>query len=111
MRHNISNNDEKTRRRAGRAVRKAIKKGLIIRPNVCSDCGCEARVEGHHSDYSKPLDVIWLCPKCHAKHSPLHHHMYRPKPAPRPKKDPKPPKPPPKYPYKGEYSEIRIIRS
>lgn len=39
-----------------------------MRPSNCSKCGKpHPKVHGHHSDYSKPLDVIWLCPSCHMK--------------------------------------------
>lgn len=32
----------------------------------CVICG-NAKVEAHHPDYSKPLDVIWLCKKHHGE--------------------------------------------
>jgi len=32
----------------------------------CSVCGCE-KSEAHHPNYSKPLEVIWLCKKHHEK--------------------------------------------
>jgi hypothetical protein len=41
----------------------AIEYGHIIK-NPCERCG-EFKVEGHHPDYTKPLEVIWLCHKCH----------------------------------------------
>ncbi|MCB1351360.1 MAG: hypothetical protein KDK03_01350 [Rhodobacteraceae bacterium] len=53
------------RDRAHAAVKRAIKAGRILRPKACSDCGCEARLEAHHEDYGRPLDVIWLCSVCH----------------------------------------------
>lgn len=61
---------------ARRAVRSAIEKGVMERPKNCSDCGKEAiRSDGvtaiqahHHAGYLNPLDVLWLCPKCHKKH-------------------------------------------
>lgn len=43
----------------------AIKSGKLIRPDGCEDCGKQGRIEGHHEDYAKPLEVIWLCPRCH----------------------------------------------
>lgn len=42
----------------------AVKRGEIQK-QCCEICG-SANVHAHHSDYSKPLDVIWLCPKHHA---------------------------------------------
>lgn len=44
-----------------------VQKGLIIKPESCGMCGKTGMIHGHHHDYSKPLDVIWVCPKCHAK--------------------------------------------
>jgi len=51
---------------ANQKLERAIKKGLII-PQPCVICGDNAI--GHHPDYQKPLEVIWLC-KPH--HSQLH---------------------------------------
>lgn len=33
---------------------------------ICSVCGSVLNVQAHHPDYSKPLEVIWLCTPCHA---------------------------------------------
>lgn len=50
----------------------AVKQGKVIKPTVCSFCGNGGKIEAHHADYSKPMEVIWLCIKCHhALHSPL----------------------------------------
>jgi len=42
-----------------------IASGRILKPAKCSACLELKMVEGHHIDYSKPLDVMWLCKKCH----------------------------------------------
>ena len=44
-------------------VFRAVKSGKIKRGRceVCQKGGAE----GHHPDYSKPLEVIWLCPLHH----------------------------------------------
>jgi hypothetical protein len=46
-------------------IARAIKRGLLERPSTCEFCGKIGRVEAHHEDYNKPLEVIWLCPICH----------------------------------------------
>lgn len=48
--------------------RRAIERGDLVRPSQCEQCGGNAGgVEGHHCDYNKPLDVLWLCRLCHRK--------------------------------------------
>ena len=42
-----------------------VRKDKLAKPDKCSQCGRGGRVEAHHEDYSKPLDIIWLCPPCH----------------------------------------------
>lgn len=49
------------------AVAKALKDGRLVRPKVCSRCGKEGRIVGHHPNYWNPFDVEWICAKCHAK--------------------------------------------
>ncbi len=56
-------NPEKTK--AINAINHAITAGKLTRPSVCESCFNERFTEGHHEDYSKPLDVDWLCKECH----------------------------------------------
>jgi hypothetical protein len=44
-----------------------IRTGKILRPLKCEKCLKEKRVEAHHCDYGKPLEVLWVCKKCHTE--------------------------------------------
>lgn len=46
-------------------VGSAIKSGKLT-PQPCSVCSAE-KAHGHHPDYDKPLDVIWLCAEHHSE--------------------------------------------
>jgi len=48
---------------ARQAVANALRAGRIER-KPCERCG-DNRTQAHHPDYSKPLDVKWLCFRCH----------------------------------------------
>jgi hypothetical protein len=43
----------------------AVKFKHIIRPEKCEKCLKICKPHGHHEDYNKPLDVLWLCNICH----------------------------------------------
>ena len=50
------------------AVRHAVKRGRIVKSATCKRCGdSPKRMHAHHQDYSKPLEVQWLCGPCHAR--------------------------------------------
>lgn len=56
------------KRRAHKAVEMAILAGRLVRPAVCPSCrDPRYKVQAHHHDYSKPLDIDWLCAKCHGR--------------------------------------------
>jgi len=64
--------DKTKKKRVQHLVEKAIKKGILIQPTTCSLCGNTQEfkdgrngIQAHHCDYDKPLDVMWLCQKCH----------------------------------------------
>lgn len=51
--------------RARNKVAKYIRSGKIFPWPVCAVPECNAKPEAHHPDYSRPLDVVWLCPIHH----------------------------------------------
>jgi hypothetical protein len=54
------------------AVSNALAKGKISKDEICTICKTECKLQAHHEDYSKPLDVIWVCVDCHAKIHTIH---------------------------------------
>jgi hypothetical protein len=62
-----SKNPEKAR--AHRLVSYAKQTGKLV-PQPCEECGA-ADAHAHHEDYSKPLEVRWVCQRCHNRH----HHL------------------------------------
>lgn len=49
---------------AHRAVKRAVRKGLLTK-QPCQRCGSVELVHAHHDDYTKEMDVMWLCPMHH----------------------------------------------
>lgn len=62
--------DKEPEGRAARiALGNAVRDGRVVKPDGCERCGEARRIHGHHEDYSKPLEVVWLCAPCHgARH-------------------------------------------
>lgn len=53
-------------------LEKAIERGEVERKTQCESCGDSgtmsdgrSKIHAHHCDYNFPLDVLWLCQKCH----------------------------------------------
>lgn len=42
----------------------ALRQGKL-ESGPCAVCGCTKNIDGHHTDYTKPLDVVWLCKTHH----------------------------------------------
>lgn len=64
--------DTKASDYAQNVLEKAIEKKIVLRKTHCEKCGDHgemkdgrSKIQAHHPDYNKPLDVMWLCQECH----------------------------------------------
>lgn len=66
--HDVKMSERIKRNGARTILNRAVVDGKIFKPLHCQDCGAtKTIIEGHHSDYSMPLSVDWLCKKCHTE--------------------------------------------
>lgn len=63
--------DEEKKRSNARAYMRVYVRRGHIKKLPCSVCG-NKKSQGHHDDYSKPLEVKWLCRK---HHNELHNNL------------------------------------
>jgi len=59
----VSKEERRRRRIINKRAWDRVRKGEIEKKE-CERCG-EINVEGHHEDYDKPYELMWLCKKCH----------------------------------------------
>jgi len=63
-RKHVELNEEARRRANARSkLHVYVKRGSVVKA-TCEVCG-SVEVQGHHDDYSKPLEVHWLCRQHH----------------------------------------------
>ena len=69
VQYNVKYDDviEYKRRKSARlALHRALWAKKVVKPECCDLCQeSNKSLDGHHIDYGKPLDVKWLCKKCH----------------------------------------------
>lgn len=58
----------KVRHAAQVLLNNAVRDGRVVPWPACAEPACKTKkVEGHHPDYDRPLDVVWLCKKHHGE--------------------------------------------
>lgn len=53
--------------RAHTVMSKVLRDGSLRRPDVCAACRKRKTTRAHHTDYERPLDVVFLCTGCHSR--------------------------------------------
>jgi hypothetical protein len=59
---------EPEKERARWTLSNALQAGRIVKGECEIGVDCLGRIEAHHDDYSKPLEVRWFCQRHHARH-------------------------------------------
>lgn len=54
------------KQRAREILGNAVRTGKVKKPKTCSMCKRTTDIQGHHTNYNKPLEVIWACRTCHS---------------------------------------------
>lgn len=55
----------KLKRAANVAVGNAVRDGRLLKAGACHYCDSVDELTAHHWNYYRPLDVTWLCKRCH----------------------------------------------
>lgn len=64
--------------KARNRVNNSVRSGKVEKGKSCFFCEKVSGLQAHHPDYSRPLDVYWLCPSCHGKVHALNGDFLRP---------------------------------
>lgn len=68
--HRLKHRDLPTEAKKKAIVRSVLRVYISrgkVKKETCLYCG-DIKVEAHHPNYDKPLDVIWMCRKHHVEH-------------------------------------------
>ena len=60
--------DQRRRCNARSYAKVYLKRGKLVKPKRCERCERARRLQMHHHDYDKPLEVEFLCRPCHQEH-------------------------------------------
>ena len=57
--------EERRKIKARNAANRAVRDGVLEIKTECERCQATGYLEKHHHDYDKPLEIEWLCLRCH----------------------------------------------
>ena len=63
--------DDQKKKSIARSIANVYQKRGLLTKQTCTACD-SLDAEKHHEDYKNPLDVVWLCRKCHLSYHLTH---------------------------------------